>query len=159
MVPEATSEADRFSRREEMTRAIQRATGLDEILIERLVRTFYEAARQDPVLGLAFAGVTDWEAHIAKICAFWSSVALNTGRYHGRPLSAHLTLDVEKVHFDRWLALFEATAQALCLPAAVHHLMTRARRIAKSLELGIATDRGLLSKRRLSARYLPSKEM
>jgi hemoglobin len=152
MMPELISEAERFTHREEAARAIQAATGLDEVLIERLVRTFYEAARRDPVLGVIFARVTDWEAHIAKICAFWSSVALNTGRYHGQPVAAHLPLGLERAHFDRWLALFEATARALCLLEAVLHLMTRARRIAQSLELGIAGDRGELPERRCSTR-------
>jgi hemoglobin len=159
MVPEPISEVERVNRREEATRAIHATTGLDEILIEQLVRTFYEAARRDSVLGGVLARVTDWEAHIARICAFWSSVALNSGHYHGQPMSAHLPLGLERAHFDRWLALFEATARALCQPEAVHHLMTRARRIAQSLELGIAADRNLLSDRRLLARYLPSKEM
>jgi len=48
MMPELISEAERFTHREEAARAIQAATGLDEVLIERLVRTFYEAARRDP---------------------------------------------------------------------------------------------------------------
>jgi tellurite resistance-related uncharacterized protein len=53
-------------------------------------------------------------------------------------------LPVDGAHFDRWLALFEATARELCPPKAADHLIERARRIAESLELGIAGAHGAL---------------
>jgi len=131
-------------RRAEITRAIQAATGLDEDVLERLVRTFYARARQDAVIGHLFAGVGDWEKHIAQITAFWSSVGLLTGRYHGQPLAAHLPLGLEPRHFVRWLTLFEATARDVCTPEAADHLMEKAHRIARSLEIGTAVNRGEL---------------
>ena len=127
-----------------LTRDIGAATGLDESTLERLVRRFYAAAREDAVLGPLFARVEEWDAHIAKICAFWSSVALLTGRYHGQPLAAHLPLDLSPPHFARWLALFEATAAEICSSEGVAYLMERARRIARSLETGAAVQRGEL---------------
>jgi hemoglobin len=56
----------------------------------------------------------------------------------------HLPLPIDGRHFDRWLALFEATAHELCPPAAADHFIERARRIAESLELGIAGANGML---------------
>jgi hemoglobin len=67
-----------------------------------------------------------------------------TGRYHGRPMRAHAPLPVAAQHFDRWLTLFEATAADVCSPAAAAMVIEKARMIANSLELGIATHRGLL---------------
>jgi hemoglobin len=131
-------------RRACITRRIMEKTGLNEAVLERLVREFYGAAREDALLGPVFARVTDWEAHIAQISAFWSSVALMTGRYHGQPMAAHLPLELEPAHFERWLALFEETARGICAPAAVDWLMERARRIAKSLRFGIQAQRGIL---------------
>lgn len=131
-------------RRAALTQEIGMATGLDEATLERLVRTFYSAAREDEMLGPLFARVEDWEAHIAKICAFWSSVALMTGRYHGQPLAAHLPLGLTQQHFLRWLALFEATAAEICTPAGAAYLVERAHRIASSLEVGSAVYRGEL---------------
>lgn len=125
-------------------------TGIDEVMIERLVRAFYERARQDPELGPIFASrIGNWEEHIARLCAFWSSVALMSGRYHGQPMAAHLPLPIDTPQFDRWLALFAATACATCPPAAAAHLLERAHRIADSLELGIATRKGELRQRRV----------
>lgn len=94
-------------------------------------------ARQDPLLGPAFAGVADWEAHIARLTQFWSSVALMTGTYHGQPMQAHAHLGLGTTHFARWLALFEETAAAHLPPAGAAHLMERARRIGASLEMGL----------------------
>ncbi len=139
-------------RRAELAQGIRAATGLDEAVLERLVRAFYGAARQDRLIGPIFAHVRDWEAHITQICAFWSSVALMTGRYHGQPMAAHLPLGLEPAHFARWLELFEETANSICTPAAVEHLMVRARRIAQSLELGIAVSRGTLPQARAQPR-------
>jgi hemoglobin len=124
-------------------------TGIDEAVIERLVRTFYGRARQDPLLGPIFADlVHDWEIHIARVCAFWSSVALMSGRYHGQPMAVHLPLPVDTPHFDRWLEIFAETARDVCSPAAAAHFLERAHRIADSLELGIAVRKGEIRPRR-----------
>ena len=67
--------------------------------------------QSNPFLGAIFAvKVADWAAHITKLCSFWSSVALMSGRYHGSSMQIHLSLPIEWSHFDRWLALLEETA-------------------------------------------------
>ena len=132
-------------RREKITAAIVARTGITEPMIERLVRTFYGKVRADAVLAPIFdPRVEDWEPHLAQICAFWSSVALMSGRYHGAPMPKHLPLPVDAAHFDRWLALFETSAREVCPPEAEAHFVERARRIAASLELGIAGAQGVL---------------
>ena len=136
---------DTPARRAEMTARIARETGIDEAMIERLVRGFYAKVQADALLGPVFAArIADWEPHLQRMCAFWSSVALMSGRYHGQPMQAHLPLPVDAAHFDRWLALFEETARELCPPVAADHFIERARRIAESLELGIALSRGVM---------------
>lgn len=120
-------------------------TGIDEAMIDRLVRAFYAKVRADAWLGPVFdARIVDWERHLQRMCAFWSSVALMSGRYSGQPMERHLPLPVDARHFDRWLALFEETASAVCPPAAAAHFIERARSIAASLELGIAGQTGVL---------------
>jgi hemoglobin len=118
-------------------------TGVDEPMIDRLVRGFDARARHDPLIGPIFdLEVGDWEAHFARMRDFWSSVTLMSGRYHGQPMAVHLPLPIDTPHFNRWLNLFAATARELCPPAAAAHFIERAHRIADSLELGIATQRG-----------------
>ncbi len=124
---------------------VQARTGIDEDMIRRLVHTFYDRIRADEVLGPIFAArISDWTPHLERMCAFWSSVTLVTGRYHGRPMQAHAPLPVDASHFDRWLALFAEIANEVCPPAAAAYFVERARMIAESLELGIGTMRGLM---------------
>jgi hemoglobin len=115
-------------------------TGIDDTMIQTLVRTFYGKIRKDPLLGPVFeARIADWEPHLQRMCAFWSSVALMSGVYNGGPMEKHLSLPVDARPFDRWLALFEKTARQVCPPAA-----ERAHRVAESLELGIAGQHRVL---------------
>ncbi len=129
-------------------------TGIDEAMIEALIRAFYTRVRQDPLIGPVFEGrVHDWEAHMERLCAFWSSVALMSGRYHGQPMPVHLPLPIDTPHFDRWLEIFAATARDLCPPAAAAHFLERASRIADSLELGIAAQKGEIRSKRARATW------
>ena len=48
------------------------------------------------------------------------------------------------------IGLFEDTANTLCPPQAASHFIERARRIADSLELGIASHQGRISSPRFS---------
>ena len=132
-------------RREQIVADITARTGIDEVMIERLVRGFYDKVRADEMLGPIFdARIKDWEPHLQQMCAFWSSVALMSGRYHGAPMPKHLPLPIDAAHFDRWLNLFEATAAEICPPEAAAHFVERAHRIAASLELGVAGANGVL---------------
>ena len=132
-------------RREEITARIAAGTGITEAMIEQLVRGFYAKVRADAVLGPVFeAKIADWEPHLAQMFAFWSSVALMTGRYHGTPMIKHVRLPIDAGHFDRWLTLFEETAREICPPEAEAHFVERAQRIATSLEFGVAGANGVI---------------
>lgn len=145
--------------RDLIVRDIVKHTGIDEAMIERLARSFHVRARLDPLLGPNFAAkVQDWDDHVARLCAFSSSVALMSGRHHGQPMVAHLSLPIHSRHFDRWLELFAATGREVCPPAAAAHFRERADRIADSLEMGIAVQNGeVRPKRRRPASSLPPK--
>ena len=133
-----------ISARPEMTAALMAQTGLDETRLTALVHRFYEKIRIDPVLGPIFAKrIHNWEPHLAKMVDFWSSVALMTGRYSGTPMSAHARLPVAWPHFERWLALFRETAAETCTPAGARHVIERAERIARSLNMAVEDARGI----------------
>ncbi len=118
--------------------------GVTEDMIHTLVHTFYGRVRSDPLLGPIFEGaVEDWDGHLGKLCSFWSSVTLMTGRYHGTPMRAHALLPgIAAHHFEHWLDIFRATARDICPPEAAALFIDRAGRIAQSLEMGIALHRG-----------------
>lgn len=82
--------------------------------------------------------------HLQRMFAFWSSVALMSGAYHGQPMQKHLPLPVDAKHFDRWLGLLATTAHEVCPQAAAAHFIRLAQRVAESLELGIAEAHGVM---------------
>ncbi|MGD9669871.1 MAG: group III truncated hemoglobin [Hyphomicrobiaceae bacterium] len=127
------------STRPEVTASIMAETSLDEGTLYDLVHGFYGKVRRDPVLGPIFeARITDWEPHLERMVVFWSSVALMTGRYHGRPVPAHTSLPIHGAHFERWLGLFRETAHEVCTPAGAVHVIERAERIARSLHIAVS---------------------
>jgi hemoglobin len=126
------------------------AVGVTEPMIRDLVHAFYGRVRQDPELGPVFErAVDDWDSHLSKLCDFWSSVTLMTGRFKGSPMAAHARRpDIAPEHFARWLALFRETAQAVCPADAAALFVARSEMIGQSLKLGLAVSRGELPPRR-----------
>lgn len=126
------------SARPAMTAALMERTGLDDDRLTTLVHTFYGKIREDAVLGPIFDDrIRDWEPHLARMVEFWSSVALMTGRYHGAPVPKHVGLPVDWSHFERWLGLFRETAHETCTPEGAAHVIERAERIARSLNIAV----------------------
>jgi hemoglobin len=119
---------------------------LDEQMIHDVVHGFYEAIRDDALLGPIFNGAIApeaWPIHLEKMCDFWSSMLLKTGRYDGRPLHPHLRIpELGEAHFRRWLKLFRSTVQRTCPPEVAVLFMERALRIAHSFRIAIAYSRG-----------------
>jgi hemoglobin len=128
------------NRRAEIVQRMSDTTGIDEAMIRTVVHTFYGKVRNDAVLGPIFDRVIagDWDHHLEKMCDFWSSVMLLTGRYKGTPMVAHMRLKmVQPAHFERWLELFRQTAVEICPPEAAVAFIMRAENIARSLQLGM----------------------
>lgn len=133
------------ARRAAIVALTRKETGIDEAMIETLIRGFYARVRQDALLAPIFESrISDWEPHLDNMFAFWSSLTLQTGRYHGQPMAKHMPLPVDAQHFDRWLMLFGETARELCPAVAAERFIERARRVAESLELGVAGANGVL---------------
>jgi hemoglobin len=133
------------ARREAAVQQLRDQTGINEAMIDALVEGFYARVRNDGLIGPIFAAhIDDWGPHLAQMKLFWSSIALSTGVYQGRPMPKHMPLPIDARHFDRWLDLFVETAQDLCPPVAAAHFIERARRIAASFELGVASASGVI---------------
>jgi hemoglobin len=110
----------------------------DETNIRELVDAFYRRVDDDLLLGPIFARELSgrWDAHLAKMTTFWSSLVLGTKGYRGNVQEAHRPLgDIEPQHFARWLTLFLDTVDTRYEPAAAVQFMEPALRIAQSLQL------------------------
>jgi hemoglobin len=99
-----------------MILAVGKSAEITEESIRRLVDAFYVKVRADAALGPIFATAIpgDWQPHLEKMVAFWSSVMLTSGRYKGNPVAKHLVIPgMTPELFTRWLALFDATCREL----------------------------------------------
>jgi hemoglobin len=126
--------------------AFAAASPVTEPMIHALVHAFYAKIRTDPALGPIFNRViaeAAWPAHLEKMCDFWSSVMLMSGRFKGSPMQAHLRIgELRPTHFARWLHLFEQTAHEVCPPEAAALFVAKSQMIGRSLQMGLQLARG-----------------
>ena len=123
-----------------MTASPEKFDHVSEDNICRLVDAFYDKVRIHPELGPIFARAIpgDWQPHLTKMYAFWSSVMLTTGRYKGNPVVKHLVIPGMKPQlFERWLARFDATSCELFDDATSEAFRIKAELIAESLKLAL----------------------
>jgi hemoglobin len=120
--------------------AAEKLDHVSEDGIRQLVDAFYLKVRVDPELAPIFARAIpgDWQPHLTKMYAFWSSVMLTTGRYKGNPVVKHLVIPGILPHlFERWLTLFNETCGELFADDVSDEFRVKAARIAESLTLAL----------------------
>ena len=120
------------------------AVGIDEVLIARVVDSFYAKVRVDTEIGPIFnERIKDWPSHLEKLGSFWSSIMLLSGSYEGTPMQAHLAIPhLSGQHFTCWHRLFRATLAELCTPDQANLFASRAERIGQSFQYAMAIQRG-----------------
>ena len=123
-----------------MISSTEKLDRISEEGIRQLVDAFYAKVRRDPKLAPIFLRAIsgDWQPHLNKMYAFWSSVMLTTGRYKGNPVVKHLVIPGIQPHlFERWLALFNETSGELFDDGISEQFRVKAARIAESLMLAL----------------------
>ena len=111
--------------------------------VTHLVHRFYARVRQDDLLGPIYhRHVSDWDQHLARLVDFWSAILRGTKRFAGAPMPTHIALPgLNAVLFQRWLALFHETTQALGNETMRERADAMARRIAQSFWYGYQLSR------------------
>ncbi|MCE4025386.1 MULTISPECIES: group III truncated hemoglobin [unclassified Microbacterium] len=110
----------------------------DDILV--LVRTFYETAFQDPMIGPIFTEVAhmDLEHHLPIMGDFWESVLFQSGGYRRDALALHSAVNAKQPltaeHFDRWLQLWTETVDRRHEGPVADAAKTQAERIGLSMQ-------------------------
>jgi hemoglobin len=123
-----------------MISSIAKLDRISEDGIRQLVDAFYAKVRRDPELAPLFLRAIpgDWQPHLNRMYAFWSSVMLTTGRYKGNPVVKHLVIPgIRPQLFERWLALFDETCGELFDDGISEEFRVKAARIAESLMLAL----------------------
>ncbi|WP_206241955.1 group III truncated hemoglobin [Novosphingobium terrae] len=112
--------------------------------IARLVRLFYERARQDALIGPVFEVIIhDWESHFRALTAFWAAQLRGRGSYRGQPVAAHIALAsrITPDMFARWLTLWRTAAAEVMSPEDATLLTEKAQRIAQVLQQAVTDKR------------------
>lgn len=109
---------------------------LQEEDVKTLVNKFYDKVRNDALLSVVFEPVIkdNWPVHLRKMTDFWSTILLYTRKYKDDPLPKHLPLLVDKMHFERWLQLFNETIDELFEGQIAANAKLRANSIAKIMQ-------------------------
>ena len=111
-----------------------------EAELERVIPAFYARVRTDSMIGPLFnAAITDWNHHLGRLIAFWSSVMLTSGRYKGNPMAAHVKHNaaITPEMFDRWLALWSEVTGEMLHADVAEAMQAKAGMIAESLKLAL----------------------
>ena len=114
--------------------------------VRLLVDSFYAKVNHDALLSPVFNGFAhvDWPRHLPKMYDFWSDLLLGTARYQGQPCLRHVPLPIDATHFQRWLALFQATVNELFAGPTAEEAKRRGQAIAQVFEARLQ-ERGPLT--------------
>jgi len=100
---------------------------------------FYDRVKTDDLIGPIFLDrlgteEDDWAPHMDRVVAFWSSVLLKTGEYHGKLVMVHNAMpNLSMDHFRRWMQIFMATAPEYYAVSPTCDLMIKAQTMMRTL--------------------------
>jgi hemoglobin len=107
--------------------------------VEMLLRRFYARVFADDVLAEPFSELRaqGLDSHLPVMCDFWETVLFRAGLYRGNALVVHRQLDLrhplQAMHFERWLALWEATVDDMYDGTSADRAKVQAGRIARAM--------------------------
>ena len=108
-----------------------------------LVNSFYNAVQENEILGFIFNDVAkiNWDEHLPRMYAFWTSMLLNEHHFSGNPMEKHITLSritsMTEIQFNEWLLLFTTTVDKLFKGEIANEANFRAGNIARLMLLKI----------------------
>lgn len=80
--------------------------------IETLVSKFYDKLLNDPVTSGKFQHL-DIVQHLPRIADFWAFVLIDKPGYTGNVFDKHLHLQLEPIHFEKWVHFWITTVREL----------------------------------------------
>ena len=73
-----------------------------------LVNQFYDQVLKDELLSPFFKRL-NFDKHLPKMIHFWSFVLLDEAGYTTDVTQKHMHMPLDKIHFERWILLFNET--------------------------------------------------
>ena len=112
--------------------------------LRQLITTFYDFLLTDAVIGHFFEAFHDdqiLENHIVTLIDFWDNLLFYSGTYTKNAMQPHLALNnripMKKIHFDRWITLFNKAVDKHFTGAIAHAAKTRAHSIATVMQIKV----------------------
>jgi hemoglobin len=107
--------------------------------IKEMVNSFYAKVQKDPLIGPIFNEVIGerWDQHLHKMHGFWNTILFNVQEYSGSPFPPHAKLPIEKIHFERWLELFNKNMDNLFEGKKAEEGKWRAKKMAEMFNFKI----------------------
>ncbi len=111
--------------------------------IEYIMNVFYSQVLSDPKIGVFFTEIVKINLieHLPRITDFWEQQLFRTGGYKKNVLQIHKNIhsikQIEKIHFDTWLLLFNKTIDQNFVGEKANMIKTRALSIATVIQLKI----------------------
>ncbi|MEM1120431.1 MAG: group III truncated hemoglobin [Bacteroidota bacterium] len=112
--------------------------------IKQLINAFYEKLLEDELVGFLFTEIAKVQLskHLPHQYDFWENALFYTGAYQRDLMDIHLDFNfnqhrLEKVHFDRWLKLFNEAVDELFNGEKATMAKERAKSIAIVMHLKI----------------------
>ncbi|HUC80825.1 MAG TPA: group III truncated hemoglobin [Flavisolibacter sp.] len=115
---------------------------IDDIKV--FVDGFYGKVRENAQLAPVFASRIkdeDWPAHLQRMYAFWNAILFAETGFNGNPMQKHMSLPIDKSHFDQWLVLFRSTIDENFAGPKAEEAKKRAASIADIMNFKIASLR------------------
>ena len=112
--------------------------------VNKLVERFYELVRADELLAPVFnyrVG-NNWPDHLAVMKRFWRTILLDTAEYTGEPMTKHRPLPLTAELFERWLHLFNQSADIHLTGTLRTEARQRAKNIAAVMQDKVASRQG-----------------
>ena len=112
--------------------------------IKVFVDSFYGKVRENGKLAPVFASRIndeDWPAHLRRMYAFWNAILFAETGFNGNPVQKHLTLPIDRSHFDQWIVLFRQTIDENFEGAKAEEAKKRAASIADMMNFKISSLR------------------
>ncbi|WP_394750302.1 group III truncated hemoglobin [Spongiimicrobium salis] len=115
-----------------------------------LVSTFYQAIREDALLGPIFnqhLSEEQWPPHLEKLTDFWVTALFGVACFKGNPMRAHRQVDehlnytMNQLHFGKWLQLWFQTIDQLYVGELAERAKDASRRMATNQYLAIWKNR------------------
>ncbi|MDP2175076.1 MAG: group III truncated hemoglobin [Bacteroidota bacterium] len=102
-------------------------TSIEDITLWQ--NAFYQKLLNDETTAPKFSHLNLAE-HMPKIVAFWSFVLLDVEGYKTNVFDQHIHLNLEKIHFDKWINYFIATTDEMFQGANAEVAKQRVKMIA-----------------------------